>query len=49
MLCTSTSGDFTVPGSSKHSVDDGALGILCADEENILWKTIQRTFGNELG
>lgn len=33
---------LTIPGSGKHSIDDWALGILCAHEKNILWKSNRR-------
>lgn len=33
---------LTIPGSGKHSIDDWALGILCAHEKNILWKPHRR-------
>lgn len=36
MLCVSNPEAFKVPGSSKYRIDDGALGILCAYEKNIL-------------
>lgn len=31
------------PGSGEDCIDDGALGILCAHEKNILWKKKRKT------